>query len=131
MSVVAKEYGVTEATRPRLWRKRRQEATPYRECAHPPAFERDTVPLNDLLTELFPAQEAVMTDFDQWKSTLVMRADILGGEAVFPKSRLAVRHVGEKARRGVSDDEIVADYPNLSKQDVEFARRFVAEIPSR
>jgi len=60
-----------------------------------------------------------------------MRADILGGEAVFPKSRLAVRHVGEMARRGASVDEIVADHPNLSKQDVEFSRRFLAENPSR
>jgi uncharacterized protein (DUF433 family) len=71
-----------------------------------------------------------MADFDRWKRTLVRHDDILGGEAVFPKSRLAVRHIGEMARRGASVDEIVADYATLSKQDVEFAKRFVVENPS-
>ena len=71
-----------------------------------------------------------MTDFDSWKRTLVRQHEILGGEAVFPKSRLAVRHIGEMARRGASVDEIVADYPNLSRQDVEFAKRFVVENQS-
>ena len=59
-----------------------------------------------------------MTAFDTWKSTLVTRDDVLGGEPRFPKSRLAVRHIGEMALRGASIDEIIADYPNLSKQDV-------------
>jgi uncharacterized protein (DUF433 family) len=66
-----------------------------------------------------------MTAFDAWKATLVLRADVLGGEVVFPNSRLSVRHIGEMARRGASVDEIVADYPNLSKQDVAFATRFL------
>lgn len=71
-----------------------------------------------------------MTDFDRWKRTLVRHDDILGGETVFPNSRVAVRHIGEIARRGASVDEIVADYPNLSKRDVEFAKRFVVENSS-
>lgn len=71
-----------------------------------------------------------MTDFDRWKRTLVRHDDILGGEAVFPKSRLVVRHIGEMARRGASVAEIVADYPSLSAQDVEFAKRFMVEDPS-
>lgn len=41
-----------------------------------------------------------------------------------------MRHIGEMARRGASVDEIVADDPNLSKQDVELAKRFVIENPS-
>ena len=32
-----------------------------------------------------------MTEFERWRSTLVTRDDILGGEPVFPKSRVAVR----------------------------------------
>jgi len=72
-----------------------------------------------------------MTDFDQWRNALVTRADILGGEPVFPNGRLAVRHVGEMARRGASVDEILADYPKLSRQDVEFAQRFVGETRGR
>jgi uncharacterized protein (DUF433 family) len=73
--------------------------------------------------------EARLSDFEKWKKKLVQRGDVLGGEPVFPKSRLAVRHIGEMARRGASAEEITSDYPNLSKQDVEFAKRFVAAYP--
>jgi uncharacterized protein (DUF433 family) len=70
-----------------------------------------------------------LSDFEKWKKKLVKRDDILGGEPAFPKSRLAVRHIGEMARRGASVEEITSDYPKLSKQDVEFAKRFVAAYP--
>jgi uncharacterized protein (DUF433 family) len=73
--------------------------------------------------------EARLSEFEKWKKKLVQRHDVLGGEPVFPKSRLAVRHVGEMARRGASVEEIISDYPSLSKQDVEFAKRFVAAYP--
>ena len=73
--------------------------------------------------------ETRLGDFEKWKKKLVEREDILGGEPTFPRSRLAVRHIGEMARRGASVDEITSDYPNLSKQDVEFAKRYVAAYP--
>jgi uncharacterized protein (DUF433 family) len=72
--------------------------------------------------------EVRLREFARWKAKLVERDDILGGETVFQKSRLAVRHIGELARRGGSD-EIVVDYPSLSKLDVDFAARFVAAYP--
>lgn len=78
MSVVAKEYGVAEARRPRLWRERRQQATQYRECAHPPAFDRDTVPLNDLLAELLSEQFlARMVGMRPGREELGLRGDPL------------------------------------------------------
>jgi uncharacterized protein (DUF433 family) len=73
--------------------------------------------------------EARLSDFEKWKKKLVEREDLLGGEPAFPKSRLAVRHIGEMARRGAPVEEITSDYPYLSKQDVEFAKRFVAAYP--
>jgi uncharacterized protein (DUF433 family) len=73
--------------------------------------------------------EVRLSDFERWKKKLVEREDVLGGEPVFPKSRLAVRHIGEMARRGASVEEITTDYPKLSKQDVEFAKRFVVAYP--
>lgn len=73
--------------------------------------------------------EERLTEFERWKKKLVEREDILGGEPVFPKSRLAVRHIGEMASRGASVEEITSDYPNLSKQDVEFAKRYAAAYP--
>jgi uncharacterized protein (DUF433 family) len=73
--------------------------------------------------------ETRLSAFEKWRKKLIQRDDILGGEPVFPKSRLAVRHIGEMAHRGASFDEIVSDYPDLSKQDVEFAKRFAAAYP--
>jgi uncharacterized protein (DUF433 family) len=69
-----------------------------------------------------------LREFARWKAKLVERDDILGGETVFPKTRLAVRHIGELARRG-GTNEIVVDYRSLSEQDVDFAARFVAAYP--
>jgi uncharacterized protein (DUF433 family) len=73
--------------------------------------------------------EARLSAFEKWKKKLVEREDVLGGEPVFPRSRLAVRHIGEMARRGASIEEITSDYPSLSKQDVEFAKRYAAAYP--
>jgi uncharacterized protein (DUF433 family) len=67
--------------------------------------------------------------FATWKKQLVTRDDILGGEPVFPKIRLAVRQIGERARRGAAVEEILEDYPYLDAQDIEFAKQFVAAYP--
>ena len=67
--------------------------------------------------------------FSKWKKKLVVREDILGGEPVFPKSRLAVRQIGEMARRGASVKEIVEDYPYIDEHDVEFAKQYVTAYP--
>jgi uncharacterized protein (DUF433 family) len=67
--------------------------------------------------------------FLKWKKKLVIRDDVLAGEPVFPNSRLAVRQIGEMARRGASVEEILADYPYLDGQDIEFAKQFVAAYP--
>ena len=67
--------------------------------------------------------------FAKWKKKLVIRDDILGGEPVFPHSRLAVRQVGEMARRGASLKEILEDYPYLKEQDIEFAKQFAVAYP--
>ncbi|MGE0550470.1 MAG: DUF433 domain-containing protein [Kofleriaceae bacterium] len=81
------------------------------------------------LDSAFHHVEERLSDFEKWKKKLVEREDVLGGEPAFPKSRLAVRHVGEMARRGAPVEEIIEDYPNLTKQDVEFAKRYVAAYP--
>lgn len=73
--------------------------------------------------------EARVDEFAKWKKKLVEREDILGGEPVFPKTRLAVRQVGEMARGGAPIAEILEDYPYLSEKDVEFAKRFAAAYP--
>jgi uncharacterized protein (DUF433 family) len=73
--------------------------------------------------------EGCLERFATWKKKLVTRDDILGGEPVFPNSRLAVRQIGEMARRGAPVKEMLEDYPYLDAQDIEFAKQFVAAYP--
>ena len=70
-----------------------------------------------------------LTRFDAWKKRLVVDDRILGGEPVFPKSRLAVRHVGAMLLRGAAVDEIREDYPYLKGEDIEFAKLYAEAYP--
>lgn len=70
-----------------------------------------------------------VADFEAWREALVIRDDILGGEPVFPGSRLAVRHVGEMLARGAEPGEVREDYPYLTERDIEFAGLFAVAYP--
>ena len=68
--------------------------------------------------------------FEAWKRKIVINPKILGGEPVFPNSRLSVRHIGDLVMNdGI--DEIREDYPYLSEQDIEFARLYTLAYPKR
>ena len=54
---------------------------------------------------------------------------VLGGEPVFGGTRISVHHVGSMAQRGVSTEEILADFPALVPADVVFARIIAAMKP--
>jgi uncharacterized protein (DUF433 family) len=68
--------------------------------------------------------------FMAWKNKIVINPKILGGEPVFPKSRLSVRHIGALVMND-GLDEIREDYPYLSEQDIEFARLYTLAYPKR
>jgi uncharacterized protein (DUF433 family) len=70
-----------------------------------------------------------LDQFNAWKKRLVSDPRILGGEIVFPRSRLSVRHIGEMIRRGVSRSEILEDYPYLTDEDLYFARLYAIAYP--
>lgn len=71
----------------------------------------------------------VITKFRAWKETLVTDPNILGGETVFPRSRLSVEHIGGILERGESPEHILDDYPYLTPQDLDFARIYVRAYP--
>jgi uncharacterized protein (DUF433 family) len=73
--------------------------------------------------------QARVKRFEAWKRKLVEDPNILGGEPVFPKSRLAVRNVGGMLLRGAPAEEIHEDYPYLTDEDIEFARRYTIAYP--
>jgi uncharacterized protein (DUF433 family) len=81
------------------------------------------------LDEIFAKVKERMEQFIRWKESLVVREDLLGGEPVFPKSRLAVRQVGGMLARGASADEIREDYPYLRPEDLEFAKLYALAHP--
>lgn len=56
--------------------------------------------------------------------------DRLGGDPVFVGTRIAVRHVGKMALKGIPADEIKADYPALSDDDIAFAAMFARMKPA-
>ncbi len=67
--------------------------------------------------------------FERWKKKLVVDEDVLGGEPVFPRSRLAVRHVGGMLLRGAAREEVREDYPYLKAEDLEFAPVYTRAYP--
>jgi uncharacterized protein (DUF433 family) len=56
------------------------------------------------------------------KRRVVSLPDVLGGEPVFRGTRVALRQVASLFRKGVSQQEIGEDFPNLSEQDLAYAR---------
>ncbi len=94
-----------------------------------------TVQLDEVLTlrlgELVRAQRKAVRDFNAWKRRLVVDDAILGGEPVFPKSRLAVRHIGALMEREGGEEEVREDYPKLTARDLEYARIFAKAYPRR
>lgn len=73
--------------------------------------------------------EGKLARFEAWKKKLVSNEGILGGEPVFPKSRLAVRQVGGMLVRGARAEDVREDYPYLTKEDLEFAAIFTKAYP--
>ena len=68
--------------------------------------------------------------FEAWKKRRVVTDEaVLGGEPTFPKSRLAVRHVGGMILKGASKDELLEDYPYLKDDDIEFAPIYMRAYP--
>jgi uncharacterized protein (DUF433 family) len=85
------------------------------------------VELQELVTEL----RSAIDRFDAWKTRLESDPDVLGGEIVFPNSRLSVRHVGGMLERGEARDAIREDYPYLTELDLDFAGLYVRAYPPR
>jgi uncharacterized protein (DUF433 family) len=63
--------------------------------------------------------------FDRWKANRIYSdLQILGGTPIFRGTRISVRHIGQLAGREAIA-VVMSDYPSLSIEDIEFARRLV------
>ena len=66
--------------------------------------------------------------YEEWLSEdIVCDPNVLGGEPTFKGTRLAVRRIG--AVPTGHEMEVLQEYPYLSLQDIEYARRSVQEGP--
>lgn len=74
-------------------------------------------------------QSESISQFNEWKSHLVTDPNIMGGQTVFPNSRLSVNHIGKIINRGESIQVIKEDYPYLSQLDLKFASLYVKAYP--
>jgi uncharacterized protein (DUF433 family) len=81
------------------------------------------------LDQISQELSTLIEQFEQWKSQLVTDPNILGGETVFPQSRLSVRRIGNILKRGETPENIREDYPFLSELDLKFAQFFVNAYP--
>ena len=71
----------------------------------------------------------LILQFNHWKSNLVNNPNIMGGQTVFPNSRLSVQHIGKIIERGESFEVIKEDYPYLSDLDFKFSPLYVKAYP--
>jgi uncharacterized protein (DUF433 family) len=103
----------------------RERAGRWRREAHRIVLEGE-VPVEFPMDELLGRVEGIVGSFLRGRGRLVSRPEVLGGEPVFEGTRVAVRFVGERARRGEPVAALLEDHPALSADDVAFARLFVA-----
>jgi len=76
--------------------------------------------------------QSMLERFENWKQRrVVIDPDIMGGEPVFARSRLTVRHIGSMLlRHGEAVmQEIREDYPYLKSEDIEFAKLYTMAYP--
>lgn len=66
--------------------------------------------------------------FETWKAKLINNPNILGGETVFPGSRLSVQRIGSSLERGETLEVLREDYPYLTDEDFDFAQVFVKAV---
>ncbi|NES21149.1 MAG: DUF433 domain-containing protein [Symploca sp. SIO3E6] len=81
--------------------------------------------LNSINQEL----SELISQFNEWKGSLVTDPKTMGGQTVFPNSRLSVHHIGQIIDRGESIQVIQEDYPYLSKLDLKFAPLYTKAYP--
>jgi uncharacterized protein (DUF433 family) len=84
------------------------------------------VPVVLHIDDLVKRVEERVGTFLRGRDRVVSRPEVLGGEPVFDGTRISVRFVGERARKGEAVKALLEDYPALEAADVEFARMYVA-----
>ncbi|MGF1485484.1 MAG: DUF433 domain-containing protein [Prochloraceae cyanobacterium] len=83
------------------------------------------IELNSITQEL----SELISLFNEWKIHLINDPTIMGGQTVFPNSRLSVHHIGKVIDRGEAIKNLIEDYPYLTKLDLKFAPLYAKAYP--
>jgi uncharacterized protein (DUF433 family) len=77
--------------------------------------------------------ERNLAAFRWGRKRVVSSPEVLAGEPVFRGTRVPLRQVASLFRKGVSESEIIEDFPHLSARDLAYARLFsrLGERPGR
>ena len=57
---------------------------------------------------------------------IVVNPEILGGKPIIEGTRLSVEHVSRLLASGMSEAEIIADYPELNEENIQAVRAYAS-----
>ncbi len=64
----------------------------------------------------------------RWHDYIEERKDVMLGKPVFKGTRLTVEHVLKELGAGLSEDELLANYPTLKPEHVQAAMLYAAAL---
>ena len=64
----------------------------------------------------------------EWQAYIEERKDVMLGKPVFKGTRLTVEHVLKELGSGLSEDELLANYPTLKPEHVHAAMLYAAAL---
>ena len=70
---------------------------------------------------------ATFPGMDDWRSRITIEPDKRGGKPCIRGLRMTVYDILEYLASGMSEDEILADFPKLEREDIRAALAFAAE----
>ena len=63
-----------------------------------------------------------------WKSRITLNSDVLSGKPIIRGLRISVEHVLQALAGGLSEEEILSDYPDLQSEDLRACQAYAAEV---
>jgi len=63
-----------------------------------------------------------------WRSRIALEPEILAGKPVIKGTRISVELILELLANGWTDEEILENYPQLEKKDIQSALRYATDI---
>lgn len=96
----------------------------------PPAIELEGGVRLDITASVAEIR-ARLDELSRIKRVVEENQEIRGGEAVFRGTRIPVQMIADFVRQGIPAEEILEDYPALTRESLEIAGRYVELYPRR